>query len=559
MNVTNNGSNAVTPDDIQVTLPTSPAAVTLDSSYTGTFGGTAIPVSPTISGNIVTWTYAFTVPAATTRALQFQVNIPATIGSYTISSIGHIDTTVIDTSANTTTNSASAVELCVGPTPTPTPIATATPTATSTPTATRTPATEPTATPTHTPSANDRDGDGIPNSEEGPGDSDKDGTPDKRDIDSDNDGIPDSVEGDGDTDGDGVPDYRDRDSDNDGIPDIIEGGGEDSDGDGQADDDKDTDGDGLPDAYDPDNRGKEQPCPDKDGDGIPDYKDTDSDGDGIRDLIEGQTDDKTREPSGKDTDGDGIDDTFDFDQDGRHEIVPSDTDGDGKPDYRDTDSDNDASSDDDEAFDTDGDGNPDVTPSGNDSDDDGLDDAYDDYHRFQQTDNDWRAVPAASQCTIKRTSSKLAGALKSAATLNARAASFAKKCIKCGGPDLSANVARAAALYGRLSTLLTKTYAGLTYSCPSGTCSKASTAKARKRLQDLANALTAQAKATKSGAIIACKTPPSSGNDPRKNNDDYLADLRAAIQSLPSSVTRCGGQGFECSGMAPILKVCRKR
>ena len=38
VNITNNGSNAVTLDDIQVTLPTSPAAVTLDGSFTETYG-----------------------------------------------------------------------------------------------------------------------------------------------------------------------------------------------------------------------------------------------------------------------------------------------------------------------------------------------------------------------------------------------------------------------------------------------------------------------------------------------------------------------------------------
>ena len=39
-----------------------------------------------------------------------------------------------------------------------------------------------------------------------------------------------------DTDGDGVPDYRDLDSDNDGIVDLFEVGGVDGDGDGRLDD-----------------------------------------------------------------------------------------------------------------------------------------------------------------------------------------------------------------------------------------------------------------------------------------------------------------------------------
>ncbi len=517
VNITNNGSNAVTLDDIVVTLPTSPATVTLDAGYTETFDGTALPVDPVISGHTVTWYYQFTVPAGSTKTLQFQVNIPATNGSYTIRSVGHIDTTAIDTSSNTTSNSPANVDICVGPTPTPT------------------------STPTSTPasSAPDSDGDGIPNSDEGSGDSDGDGTKDKRDTDSDNDGIPDSTEGDGDTDDDGVPDYRDRDSDNDGIPDIIEGGGEDSDGDGQADDDKDTDDDGLPDTYDPDNGGTPETVPDTDGDGIPDYKDEDSDGDGIRDRIEGQTDDNTRPPSGNDEDGDGIDDTYDYDEDGRRDNPPPDGDGDGVPDYQDPDSDNDGNSDTDEAFDEDGDGNPDVTPGGTDSDGDGLDDEYEDYRRFNQLDDDWRAVPESSQCTRRRGSLQVTAARRAAQTLNSRAAIFAAKAKACGGADQTAGVERAAAAYGRLITLLSKTYSGLTYSCPTGVCAKNATARANSRLLKLAAALTAEAKAVKLNAIGACRTPPSTGDDPRKNNDDYLADLKSAINGLPKTVTRC--------------------
>ncbi len=41
-------------------------------------------------------------------------------------------------------------------------------------------------------------------------------------LDSDGDGIPDSIEGTGDADGDGTPNYLDLDSDDDGIPDAVE-------------------------------------------------------------------------------------------------------------------------------------------------------------------------------------------------------------------------------------------------------------------------------------------------------------------------------------------------
>jgi hypothetical protein len=97
----------------------------------------------------------------------------------------------------------------------------------------------------------DDDGDGIPDLVEGTGDTDGDGIPDHLDLDSDNDGINDVREvgltdanGDGradgtinssgiisgfittprDTDGDGIPDHRDLDSDNDGVHDLFEYG-----------------------------------------------------------------------------------------------------------------------------------------------------------------------------------------------------------------------------------------------------------------------------------------------------------------------------------------------
>lgn len=66
---------------------------------------------------------------------------------------------------------------------------------------------------------NDADGDGIPGSVEGSGDTDGDGLPDDRDRDSDGDDHSDRDEGTDDPDGDGIPNYLDEDSDGDGIPD----------------------------------------------------------------------------------------------------------------------------------------------------------------------------------------------------------------------------------------------------------------------------------------------------------------------------------------------------
>ena len=172
------------------------------------------------------------------------------------------------------------------------------------------------------------------------------------DIDQDDDGIPDADEGVGDTDGDGIPDYLDLDSDDDGIPDVTEAGGIDEDGDGIIDGPEDRDNDGLRDVADPDQGGQALPNPDTDGDGRRDVLDLDSDDDGIPDVTEA---------GGVDTDGDGIiDNPKDDDRDGYRDVADPteggtplanpDTDGDGTRDVLDLDSDDD--------------GIPDVTEAG---------------------------------------------------------------------------------------------------------------------------------------------------------------------------------------------------
>jgi len=241
----------------------------------------------------------------------------------------------------------------------------------------------------------DDDNDGIPNDEEGSGDSDGDGTPDYLDTDSDNNGIPDSEEDDpwGDDDGDGTPNYQDADDDGDGIPDSEEGAADnrDSDGDGTPDyRDTDSDNDGIPDEEeagpDPNNPVDtdgdgipdyiESNTEDTDGDGTPNYQDTDSDGDGIPDDDEyygGGGDDSFCSETVPDTDNDGIPNCQD-----------NDVDGDGIPNYLDGDSDGDGIPDQQEGTDdSDGDGVPDWldpedgadTSQGGDSDDDGISDA----------------------------------------------------------------------------------------------------------------------------------------------------------------------------------------
>ncbi|MFD2529993.1 tandem-95 repeat protein, partial [Polaribacter marinaquae] len=246
-------------------------------------------------------------------------------------------------------------------------------------------------------------------------DKDKDGIIDQFDNDSDNDGISDLVEaggvdadGDGkvdnftdtnndglddaiannplpvlDSDGDGVPNYKDLDSDADGIIDNIEA---------QnpltyvAPSGVDTDKDGIDDAYDLDCA----PCgsitgspvnnpENADSDALPNYLDLDSDNDGIVDNIEWQTTVGYIAP-GADSDGNGLADVYETAPGSGNPIrFPLNTDGIDPPDYTDVDSDGDGVLDTVEAYDTDGDN---VADNGNvfsgvDSDGDGLDDAFD--------------------------------------------------------------------------------------------------------------------------------------------------------------------------------------
>lgn len=128
-------------------------------------------------------------------------------------------------------------------------------------------------------------------------DSDGDGIPNPADADRDNDGIPNDQEGTGDNDNDGISNDLDLDSDNDGIADILEAGGEDADNNGRADAGEDANGDGLIDAF----VTVPLPLPDSDGDGVRDVVDIESDNDGVPDLVEA---------GGPDNNGDGRVDGF---------------------------------------------------------------------------------------------------------------------------------------------------------------------------------------------------------------------------------------------------------
>lgn len=157
---------------------------------------------------------------------------------------------------------------------------------------------------------------------------------------------------DGDQDGDMNENRLDLDADDDGIADIIEAGGVDSNNDGVVDSATDTDGDGFADTFDNDNSGSPLPITDEDGDAIQNFLDLDSDNDGLIDNVEGQTTASFVAPLGTDTDGDGWDDRYDSD-DGGTAITLSNNEGFGNPDYLDDDSDGDGLRDWIEGFDDD--------------------------------------------------------------------------------------------------------------------------------------------------------------------------------------------------------------
>jgi len=234
----------------------------------------------------------------------------------------------------------------------------------------------------------DNDNDGIPDNLEGTTvDTDNDGTVNSLDVDSDNDSIPDFIEAGAnplqpaDTDGDGIPDFLDEDSDNDGtadkdehaadadgdgIPDAIEGSEDlDSDNDGIFDireanarelnvSEIDTNGDGAVDSGQltgvnglldaaetvPDSGIPVFSVMDSDGDGIRDFRDLDSDNDSVSDLLETlgtDIDNNARVDSVLDNNMDGIADDVDVNQVNFGDVV--DSDADGLADHRDADAD----------------------------------------------------------------------------------------------------------------------------------------------------------------------------------------------------------------------------
>ncbi len=276
-------------------------------------------------------------------------------------------------------------------------------------------------------------------------DTDKDGEPDHKDIDSDDDGILDSVEWVDDIDKDWIPNYRDNDSDDDGLSDADEVKlwtdpyNRDTDGDWLTDGiekelwtdlfEKDSDSDWINDKGEVD-LWTDPLDEDTDDDGLKDGeevtmyftnpKNTDTDGWGKNDRLEVQASTDGQDPSDdfkrnwwgnwrvriantdsdfdtipdteeskKDTDEDGVPDYLDIDSD-NDDISDAieytfDTDNDGVANYLDTDSDSDGISDSIEGEkDSDGDGTPNYLDE--DSDNDGIPDIID---GILDRDQDW--------------------------------------------------------------------------------------------------------------------------------------------------------------------------
>ncbi|XP_022215436.2 uncharacterized protein LOC111069587 isoform X1 [Drosophila obscura] len=234
-------------------------------------------------------------------------------------------------------------------------------------------------------SANDLDGDGIPDDEDD--DIDGDGIPNDKDDDIDGDGIPN--EDDDDMDGDGVPNEDDDDIDGDGVPNSkdedIDGDGvrnaddEDIDGDGTVNhEDDDLDGDGTPNHEDNDLDGDGVPNDedeDMDGDGTVNHEDEDLDGDGVQNDEDDDIDgDGKVNHEDEDLDGDGVrnEKDEDLDGDGKANIEDEDLDGDGVPNEKDDD--------------LDGDGIP--NEHDNDVDGDGVPNEHDDDDSQAEDDDD---------------------------------------------------------------------------------------------------------------------------------------------------------------------------
>ncbi|MEW5855643.1 MAG: Ig-like domain-containing protein, partial [Myxococcota bacterium] len=110
--ITNGGTIPIRIDKIVDAMPASPA----NASYvagSSTFNGAAI-TDPTVSGQTVSWTGDFAVPAGGTRTLTYTLSLPSTQGTYTNSVKSFVGPTQIDTTAAVTDNAPATVNVIMG-------------------------------------------------------------------------------------------------------------------------------------------------------------------------------------------------------------------------------------------------------------------------------------------------------------------------------------------------------------------------------------------------------------------------------------------------------------
>ena len=112
INATNSGTVEAILEDFVDTLPTAPAALTYVSG-SSRFNG--VPISdPVVSGATLTWVGIFTLPAGASRALTFNVSVPAVSGIYTNRAVAHVGTTQVDTTLNAADNAPALATFTVG-------------------------------------------------------------------------------------------------------------------------------------------------------------------------------------------------------------------------------------------------------------------------------------------------------------------------------------------------------------------------------------------------------------------------------------------------------------
>jgi uncharacterized repeat protein (TIGR01451 family) len=112
INATNSGTVEAILEDFVDTLPATPAALTYVSG-SSRFNG--VPISdPVVSGSALTWVGTFTLPPGASRALTFNVSVPAISGIYTNRAVAHVGNTQVDTTLNAADNAPALATFTVG-------------------------------------------------------------------------------------------------------------------------------------------------------------------------------------------------------------------------------------------------------------------------------------------------------------------------------------------------------------------------------------------------------------------------------------------------------------